>query len=137
MSSANDYSWLYVPSKAILTHRSFPSNLSPRVVPEGKSSILREITCKDGDAVWKLRDEEIVRRVITDLEKLKIIDKTKAVYKGEKAEICIYVINDLNYHKNKKIVERYFKNEGIDLVGRFSEFKYLNRDMVCGALGIM
>ena len=129
MSSANDYSWLYVPSKAILTHRSFPSNLSPRVVPEGKSSILREITCKDGDAVWKLRDEEIVRRVITDLEKLKIIDKTKVCFTKVKRLKYAYVINDLNYHKNKKIVENYFKNEGIDLVGRFSEFKYLNMDM--------
>jgi protoporphyrinogen oxidase len=128
--SINDYSWLYVPSKAILTHRiSFPSNFSPRVAPEGKSSILGEITCKVGDAVWKLRDEEIVRRVITDLEKLKIIDKTKVCFTKVKRLKYAYVINDLNYHKNKKIVENYFKNVGIDLVGRFSEFKYLNMDM--------
>jgi len=130
VSSINDYSWLYVPSKAILTHRiSFPSNFSPRVVPEGKSSVLGEITCKVGDAVWKLSDEEIVRRVITDMEKLKIIDKTKVCFTKVKRLEYAYVINDLNYHENKKIVENYFKNEGIDLVGRFSEFKYLNMDM--------
>ena len=130
VSSINDYSWIYVPSKAILTHRiSFPSNFSPHVVPEGKSSILGEITCKVGDAVWKLRDEEIVRQVITDLEKLKIIDKTQVSLTKVKRLKYAYVINDLNYQENKKIVENYFKNEGIDLVGRFSEFKYLNMDM--------
>lgn len=130
VSSINDYSWIYVPSKGILTHRiSFPSNFSPLVVPEGKSSILGEITCKVGDAVWKLRDEEILQRVITDLEKLKIIDKTKVCFTKVKRLKYAYVINDLNYQENKKIVENYFKNEGIDLVGRFSEFKYLNMDM--------
>jgi len=90
---------------------------------------LGEITCKVGDAVWKLRDEEIVRRVITDLEKLKIIDKTQVSLTKVKRLKYAYVINDLNYQENKKIVENYFKNEGIDLVGRFSEFKYLNMDM--------
>ena len=57
--NVSDYSWLYVPAKDILTHRiSFPSNFSPSVVPEGKSSILGEITCNVGDAIWKLKDEE-------------------------------------------------------------------------------
>jgi protoporphyrinogen oxidase len=128
--NVNDYSWLYVPAKDILTHRiSFPSNFSPSVVPEGKSSILGEITCNVGDAIWKLTDEEIVLRVITDLEKLAIIEKINICFTKVKRLKYAYVINDLNYRKNKKIVGDYFKNEGIDLVGRFSEFKYLNMDM--------
>jgi len=41
----NDFSWLYIPDKDVLTHRvSFPSNYSPYVAPKGKSSMLVEIT---------------------------------------------------------------------------------------------
>ena len=98
-------------------------------VPEGKSSIFGEITCNVGDAIWKLKDKEIVLRVVTDLEKLTIIEKTKICFTKVKRLKYAYVINDLSYRKNKKVVENYFKDEGIDLVGRFSEFKYLNMDM--------
>jgi len=48
----NDFTWLYIPDKDVLTHRvSFPSNYSPFVSPEGKSSVLAEITCNTKDEV--------------------------------------------------------------------------------------
>jgi UDP-galactopyranose mutase len=34
----------------------------------------------------------------------------------------------LDYEKNIKIVEKFFNDIGIELRGRFSEFKYLNMD---------
>jgi len=33
---------------------------------------------------------------------------------------------DLNYGKKTKTAKDYFKNEGIDSAGRFTEFKYLD-----------
>jgi protoporphyrinogen oxidase len=40
-----------------------------------------------------------------------------------------YVVYDLDYLKNIKIVREYLEGTlGIDLVGRFSEFEYINMD---------
>ena len=125
----NDFTWLYVPNKGILTHRiSFPSNYSPYVVPQEKSSVLAEITCNIGDEIWKIKDEEIIERTIEDLHKLKLIDKEKICYSYLKRLKYAYVITDLDYSENIEEVERYTKSLGIDLIGRFAEFKYLNMD---------
>lgn len=129
ITKLNDFTWLYIPNKDVLTHRiSFPSNYSPYVAPEGKSSVLAEITCNIGDEMWKEKDDEIAGQVIDDLHQLKIIDKTKVCFIEVKRMKYAYVINDLDYRENIRKVKDYMCERGIDLVGRFSEFKYLNMD---------
>jgi len=125
----NNFSWLYIPDKDVLTHRvSFPSNYSPYVVPEGKSSVLAEITCNIEDEIWKMKDEEIIEKTIEDLHKLRIINGESVCFTKVKRIKYAYVVNDLEYRKNIEIVREYTENLGIGLVGRFSEFKYLNMD---------
>lgn len=125
----NDLHWLYIPEKKILTHRvSFPSNYSPYVAPSKRSSILAEITCNIEDNVWKMKDEEIVERVINDLEQLGIINKKDVCFVKAKRTEHAYVISDLDYSNNLRIIKNYFDETGIGLVGRFAEFKYLNMD---------
>jgi protoporphyrinogen oxidase len=122
-------SWLYIPDHKILTHRtSFPSNYSPLVAPEGKSSVMAEITCKIEDTLWRKKDEEIAKRVINDLHHLKVIDKQDVCFALTRRAEYAYVINDLNYNKNIKNIKNYFTKREIGLVGRFSQFKYLNMD---------
>jgi len=125
----NDLTWLYIPQKDALTHRvSFPSNYSPYAAPKGKSSVLAEITCNIEDETWKMDDEQIANQVVDELNRLKIIDKTKVCFSKVKRMEYAYVINDLEYDKNIRIVKEFMKRMGIDLVGRFAEFKYLNMD---------
>lgn len=125
----NDLSWLYIPDKKILTHRvSFPSNYSPYVAPSKKSSVLAEITCNIEDNIWKMKDKEIVERVINDLSQLKIINKKDVCFAKARRTEHAYVISDLDYNNNLKIVKNYFDENRIGLVGRFAEFKYLNMD---------
>lgn len=127
----NNFSWLYIPDKKILTHRvSFPSNYSPYVAPEGKSSVLAEITCNIGDEIWKMKDRDLIEKTIDDLYKLKIINKKDVCFTRLKRIKYAYVINDVEYYKNIATVKKYMKKVEIDLVGRFSEFKYLNMDAV-------
>ncbi|MGQ9641962.1 MAG: protoporphyrinogen/coproporphyrinogen oxidase [Candidatus Bathycorpusculaceae bacterium] len=129
----NDLSWLYIPEKDILTHRvSFPSNYSPNVAPKRKSSVLAEITCIIGDRIWRMRNEEIINRVINELHQLRIIDKSEVCFSELRKTEYAYVISDLYYSKNVKAIEEYFAKTGIDLVGRFAEFKYLNMDACIG-----
>jgi len=126
----NDISWLYIPTKedGIFNRISFPSNYSDEVMPEGKSSILAEITCFETDSVWNMTDSDIIDLVVQQLDTLSIIDKGTVCFSEVKRLKYAYVVYDLNYSTNIKIIIEYFEELGIDLVGRFSEFKYLNMD---------
>lgn len=129
VTKLNDFTWLYIPNKDVLTHRvSFPSNYSPFVAPEGKSSVLAEITCNIGDEMWKMSNKDMIKETIEDLHKLKILDKSNVCFAEVKRIKYAYVINDLDYHENIRIVKDYMSEMGIDIVGRFAEFKYLNMD---------
>jgi len=130
VSKINDLSWLYVPSKkdGLFNRVSFPSNYSVNVAPHGKSSVLAEITCNFGDNVWRMKDDEIGSLVVSDLSKMGIVDESKVCFSLVKRAKYAYVIYDMDYPKNVKIVRDWLEGYGIEAVGRFSEFKYLNMD---------
>jgi len=126
----NDLTWLYIPDKNILTHRvSFPSNFSPCVAPKGKSSILAEITCNEGDQLWRMKDEDLIETIKNNLHELKIINKKDICFSKVKRVRYAYIIYDLQYYDNIKIVKKFIRERGIELIGRFAEFEYLNMDM--------
>jgi protoporphyrinogen oxidase len=101
VKKVNDFSWLYIPDKNSLSHRvSFPSNYSPYVAPEEKSSVLAEITCKKGDDAWEMKDEAIIDQVINDLHRLRVIDKPNVCFAKAKRSIYAYVITDMRYEEN-------------------------------------
>ena len=125
----NDLSWLYIPDKSVLTHRvSFPSNYSPCTAPEGHSSVLAEVTCQFGDSTWLMTDEELIDRVIADLCRLQLIKEENVCYRRVERTEFAYVINDMDYTSNLRVIEQYFAELDVGLVGRFAEFKYLNMD---------
>jgi protoporphyrinogen oxidase len=124
------YSWVYIPDPGtgLMNRVSFPSNYSPYVAPEGHGAILAEITFNEGDAVSRMSDQELISHVTMSLEKMGILDRTMVVYSGVERQEFAYVVYDLEYLKNIRIVHDYFNRIGIDLVGRFSQFEYLNMD---------
>jgi protoporphyrinogen oxidase len=125
----NDLSWLYIPDKEILTHRiSFPSNYSPKVAPKGKSAVLAEITCDKNSSLWNMSDNELKEKVIENLYLLKIIDKSDVCFAEVSRSEYAYVISDLDYKKNLTIAQDYAAEQGLNLLGRFGEFKYMNMD---------
>ncbi|MCD6092430.1 MAG: FAD-dependent oxidoreductase [Candidatus Aenigmarchaeota archaeon] len=129
VNKLNDFHWLYIPDKNILTHRViFPKNHSQYMTPKGKSSVVAEITYNEGDAISKIRNKEIIEHTVNGLHKRKIIDKDTVCYTKIIKSKYAYVVYDLNYQKNIKIINDFFKDLGIELCGRFSEFKYLNMD---------
>jgi protoporphyrinogen oxidase len=129
-SNLNDLSWLYIPSEedGLFNRVSFPSNYSDKVAPAGKSSVLAEITCSVDDPIWSMSNQKILDLVTSQIDKLKFIDKELVCFGEVKRFKYAYVIYDLNYTKNMDIINNYFEKIGIYLIGRFSEFKYLNMD---------
>ncbi|MBP2133875.1 protoporphyrinogen oxidase [Methanomicrobium sp. W14] len=129
--SLNDISWLYIPQKepGKFNRISFPSNYSTEVAPKGCSSVLAEITYNEGDEVSKMSDQDLIRHVTGGLEDMGIINENnEVVYSRVFRFEYAYVVYDLDYLINVRIMKDYVNSEGIDLVGRFSEFEYINMD---------
>ncbi|MBE6506805.1 MAG: FAD-dependent oxidoreductase [Methanocorpusculum parvum] len=126
-----DISWMYVPEDkwGRFNRLSFPSNFSKNVAPEGCAAVLAEITYNEGDDVSKMSDDELISHTIDGLVRMGIVPVSEdvvhaAVDKFEHA----YVVYDLEYLKNIARVKEFFGGYGVDLVGRFSQFEYLNMD---------
>jgi protoporphyrinogen oxidase len=125
----NGLSWLYIPDRAILSHRvSFPSNYSPYGAPARKSSVLAEITCRGRNTAWEMKDDELVDQVADDLTRLKILKKKDICFSNIRKTEYAYVINDLDCSENTGTIMRFLNQEGIDSIGRFGEYKYLSMD---------
>jgi len=125
-----EISWLYIPdTKQGLANRiSFPSNFSSRVAPEGHAAILAEITYNEGDEVSRMTDAELVGHVTQSLEEMRFINLDQVVHTAVDRQKFAYVVYDLSYLENIRIIREYFLARGITLVGRFSQFEYLNMD---------
>jgi protoporphyrinogen oxidase len=125
-------SWMYIPDKALgRTNRvSFPSSFSDHAAPEGCSSVLAEITHQPGDEVAGLSDVELVREVTAMLAAMEICTPDKVVFTSVERQPFAYVVYDLAYQQNIALVRDYCATIGIPLVGRFSQFEYLNMDGV-------
>ncbi|MFA4870953.1 MAG: FAD-dependent oxidoreductase [Pedobacter sp.] len=124
-------SWLYVPDKklGLFNRISFPSNYSFSSVQEGCSSILAEITHVDGDDVSKMSNTQITDHVIEKLSDIDLINKNDVLFVDVERQKFAYVVYDIDYNKNIKILKDFITERyGIDLLGRFSEFEYLNMD---------
>ncbi|WP_321508233.1 FAD-dependent oxidoreductase [uncultured Methanoregula sp.] len=125
-----EISWLYLPDPALgKTNRvSFPSSYSRHVAPGGHSAVLAEITHQPGDEVAGLTDADLTQEVLCMLETMKIGKREDVVFTSVERQPFAYVVYDLDYQENIGIVKEFCQSAGIPLVGRFSQFEYLNMD---------
>jgi Protoporphyrinogen oxidase len=128
--SLPDYSWLYIPDPALgKTNRvSCPSQYSRHVAPPGHSAILAEITHQPGDAVSRMSDAELVNEVTGTLAAMGLATPDRIAYTSVVRQPFAYVVYDIRYQENIAKVKAYCTSAGIPLVGRFSQFEYLNMD---------
>jgi protoporphyrinogen oxidase len=124
-------SWMYIPEKDLgqFNRISFPSNYSNAVAPAGHAAILAEITFRSGDPVAAWTDRQLVDHVVSGLCRMGILKSPEAVvYSRVDREPYAYVIYDLDYQHNIRIVRDHVDGRGIPLLGRFARFEYLNMD---------
>ena len=125
-----DYSWAYIPDPAVgrFNRISFPSNYSSEVAPPGCSSVLAEITYRDGDEVACMSDQQVIEHVVKSLDAIGVISADQVIFTSVEREQYAYVIFDLEYTAHITTVKEFCSRAGIELVGRFAEFEYLNMD---------
>jgi len=126
-----DKSAIYIPSMDVIPHRvCYMGYFSKNNVPNGKSSLMAEITTNKGHELYNVSDGVLSEMIVNDMHKLGFISKQDVVAADVKNLEYGYVVYDTDYYKNVKIVRDYFSSIGIILHGRFAEFDYINMDEV-------
>jgi protoporphyrinogen oxidase len=78
MENVSPWTWQYLSDPDMLgTRLQEPRRRSPEMAPPGMSSLMVEIPCDPGDAIWTASDEALFARVATDFIRLGI-DPAKA-----------------------------------------------------------
>lgn len=120
---------VYFPQRELLFHRvCFYDYFGSSCVPQGRSSLVAEITVNEGDGVCEMLDGELVDHVVAGLKREGFIRRGDVCETDVARRRYAYVVNDLNYSKNTKVIREFVRERGIVLCGRFSEWKYLNMD---------
>ncbi len=71
LPEVSPHTWMYVSEPRYLMSRiQEPRQRSPFVAPPGQTSLMLEIPCDVGDAIWSAPDGEIYQRCMDDLERL-------------------------------------------------------------------
>lgn len=123
---------LYIPDPDILFHRLSKLNfLGEAYCREGEAStLMAEVTFRPDSYLSTLDRATIEKRVVDDLVKIGFIRREDVVSVEIRTEHYAYVIYDLDHRKNVDHVLSYLRDQGIECVGRFAEFEYLNSDGV-------
>lgn len=126
----SDNTWIYIPEEEFLFFRiQETKNWSPYHVPAGKTGLILEIACNEGDELWNETDDLIYKHCVDDLKKLgfdvdgRVIDYFSTWIKHA------YPIYDLNYReKLSKIYALLAKLENFIPCGRQALYRYNNMD---------
>jgi len=128
----SDDTWTYFPDKQLVIGRTHePGNWSPRMVPQGKTSLCVEIFCSEGDEVWRQSDAEVIDKALADLERLQFLPRSRVnqawMVRGSHAYPAYHVGYGSDLSNALAAVGRF---PDVHLLGRTGTFRYLNLDAV-------
>lgn len=125
-----DLTWLYLPEQNIVLGRLHePKNWSPYMAPEGKTHIVSEYFCFEGDTVWNTRNEDLTDATIKGLESLGFVRASEVI------DTCVvrvpraYPLFEIGYTEHYNKILRYLGNfKNLHISGRGGMFRYYNMD---------
>lgn len=123
--------WIYIHDPEVKVGRvqNF-KNWSPYMVPDqNKTCLGLEYFCFEGDSLWTMPDEELIKLGQKELEMLGLIHASEVedgtVFRMPKA----YPVYDSTYKESLSTIRRFLSNiENLQLVGRNGMHKYNNQD---------
>jgi protoporphyrinogen oxidase len=122
-------SWIYVPDPAIGFARVLePKNWSDAMCAPGRTSLVAEYYCFEGDRTWARSDEELVQQTIDDLAtRLELIDRSEVIGGFALRIRKPYPIYELGYHEHLARIHDYLRRiVNLQAIGRGGLFKYYN-----------
>jgi len=121
---------IYFPQPDLLFHRVCFYDFFQSGDHHTASPVVAEITCRVGDDIWKMTDEEIISRVKTDLAREGFIELSDIEGAQVQRAPFAYVVFDLHTKSNLSVVNNFLDEQSIHRCGRFAEFRYINSDAV-------
>lgn len=124
------YNWIFFPTKDVIFNRlSESKSFSPHVCPADKTVLIAEITCDLQDPVFKQTDTELFNRVISDLEKVGLVNRSDVDTFFTKRLQKIYPVYTLDYKQHlEHVLEHIETVDNLFTLGRFGLFNYNNTD---------
>jgi protoporphyrinogen oxidase len=124
--------WLYIHDETIPFGRLHePKNWSPDMVPDtGKTSLVLEFFCTEGDAIWSRSDEELCQVAIDVLaDRLRFFDKREVIGGFAVRAKQAYPIYTLGYSEPLAALKDYVRSfTNLEIIGRGGTFRYNNAD---------
>jgi protoporphyrinogen oxidase len=132
MPLVTDQTWIYVHEKNIEFGRLHePRNWSIEMAPAGKSCVVFEYFCNEGDDVWSRSDGDLAETTKRDFEKSRIAPGATAnmidyrVVRSAKA----YLSYEIGFSQPLLKIRDYLKQfDNLQLIGRYGTYKYNNLD---------
>jgi protoporphyrinogen oxidase len=131
-AKVSEDTWTYFPDTQLFIGRTHePGNWSPRMVPEGKTSLCVEIFCSEGDQIWNRPDAEMIEKSLADLERLKFLPRSRVNQAWVSRVSHAYPVYHVGYGADlSNAVAAVGRFPDLHLLGRTGTFRYLNLDAV-------
>jgi len=128
----SDDTWTYFPDRHLVFGRTHePGNWSPRMVPQGKTSLCVEIFCSEGDEVWRRSDPDVIEPVLADLDRLRFLPRSRVQDAWLLRVSHAYPVYRVGYAEHRSRVSSALARwPNLHLLGRSGTFRYLNLDAV-------
>lgn len=125
-----DDQWIYFPEKDVPFGRvSEMRNFSRKMSPQGKTSLLIEFFCFEGDDIWNMEREALTALTVGYLERLGFAKKEEVRHTYLIRQKKVYPIYDTEYGEYLSGVTEYLDGfENLYAVGRPGRFRYNNQD---------
>ena len=123
--------WIYVHSPEVKVGRvqNF-KQWSPYMVSNKEwTNLGLEYFCSENDELWRMKDEDLIKLALSELEKIGLGKKKDFVDGFVHRAPKTYPVYDFNYKKNLSTIKDFIGNFGnLQLIGRGGMFKYNNMD---------
>jgi len=124
--------WIYIPEKNILFGRIHePTNWSLEMSPPGKTSLVFEYWCNEGDAMWNAPDDSVIDMTVRDFMKLRLAPGVEKQVLGGTVVRCskAYPMYVIGYERPLQTIKEYLSRyKNLILIGRYGTFMYNNMD---------
>ena len=122
-----DLSWIYLPhhEQGPTNRVTYMSNYSPGNAPEGKTSLLCEVTSPGGAP---FPGAELEEEVLAGLVHAGLVRRDEVLFTDRVSTRHAYVVFDQAYHRRRDAALGWMRSQGLIALGRFGRFEYDNSD---------
>ncbi len=123
--------WIYVHPKNIPYMRVMEmDNWGDKLSPKGTTSLVFELACNEGDALWKKADKEVIDMVSESyIKEFHQIDRSDILGGYVHRVPKEYPVYHLDYKKDIDTIKEYLRKfTNLQLIGRNGTFRYNNMD---------